>query len=337
MKAAIFEQAGEPGDVLRLEEQKKPVAGPGEVLVRMLASPVNPSDLMTVRGVYPHKPGLPAIPGYEGVGIVEAAGSGFLGRYLKGKRVAVLNKMGGNWAEFAVIPAKQAIPLSDRLSLEQAATFFVNPATAYVMTRKVLQIPRDAWLLQTAAGSVLGGMVRRLGRHYGFKVINVVRREEQAEELKASGADAILVFNGDEHEIPYLREQLEQVASTSGVKYAIDPVGGQTTTAVMDVLAVDGHLLLFGSLSSDPIVFFPRALITPAAKVAGFWLGHWMDQQSLLSKLALVKQITKLIRQGILESEIAAQFPLNQIKEAVIAAEQTGRSGKALLTMQQEK
>jgi len=333
MQTTVFEQFGEPGEVLHTTQQNQPVPGDGEILVRMLSSPVNPSDLMTVRGVYPNKPPLPAVPGYEGVGIVVSAGRGLPGWYLKEKRVAVLNRSGGNWAEYVVLPAKQAIPLASGLSMEQAATFFVNPATAYVMTRKVLQIPKGEWLLQTAAGSVLGGMVRRLARHCGFKVVNVVRRAEQAEQLKAAGADAAIVFNENENEVGDLQEQLLLATGKSNVKYVIDPVSGKTSAAVLEALSVGGHMLLFGSLSPDPVVFSPRALITPAAKVEGFWLGRWMDQQSLLSKLALVRKITKLIRRGILESEIAAKYPLSEIKQAVIAAEQSGRTGKVLLTM----
>src|SRR5262245_45271060 len=100
MKAAICTQFGEPADVIACRDAPDPAVGPGEVRIRMLASPVNPSDLMTVRGVYGRRPSLPFIPGYEGVGIVEEA-NGLLAwfRGLKGSRVAVLNGTGGNWAE----------------------------------------------------------------------------------------------------------------------------------------------------------------------------------------------------------------------------------------------
>ncbi len=196
MRAIVFEEFGEPAEVLRIKEVPLPVPKPGEVRVRMLASPINPSDLMTVRGTYGKRPTLPATPGYEGVGIVEASGGGLLGKFLLGKRVAVMNRQTGNWADYAVIPAKQAIPLSSQLPLEQAAMFFVNPATAYVMTREVLQVPKGGWLLQTAAGSALGRMVIRLGKHFGFTTINIVRRPEQVDELKSLGADEVLVFDG---------------------------------------------------------------------------------------------------------------------------------------------
>src|SRR5207248_9118095 len=119
-------------------------------------------------------------------------GWGLLAWRVKGKRVAVLNGTGGNWAEHVVIPARQAVPVPSFLTDEQAASFFVNPASALVMTRDVLRVPRGAWLLQTAAGSALGRMVIRLGRQQGFRTLNVVRRREQAEEILQAGGDAVI-------------------------------------------------------------------------------------------------------------------------------------------------
>src|SRR5205823_1367664 len=151
MKAVVLREFGEPERVLEVAEVPAPAPGRGEVRVRMLASPVNPSDLLMVRGEYGRRPSLPATPGFEGAGVVEE-GSGLLAWRVKGRRVAVLNAAGGNWAEQVVIPARQAVPVPDDISDEQAASFFVNPASALVMTRYVLRVPAGAWLLQTAAG-----------------------------------------------------------------------------------------------------------------------------------------------------------------------------------------
>src|SRR5262249_33896530 len=87
--------------------------------------------------------------------------------------VAVINETGGNWQEKVVVTALRVVPISKHMPDAQAATFFVNPATAFIMTRLVLKVPPRAWLLQTAAGSALGRMVIRLGRHFGFRTINV--------------------------------------------------------------------------------------------------------------------------------------------------------------------
>ena len=217
---AVWRSGG--GTAGRATCRRRPQPKAGEVRVRMLASPINPSDLLMIRGQYGRQPKLPATPGFEGVGVVEA-GSGLLARRVMGKRVAVLNSTTGNWQEQVVIPARQAIPVSSKLTDEQAATFFVNPASALAMTRHVLRVPRGAWLLQTAAGSALGRMVIRLGRQHGFRTLNVVRRREQAEELLRLGGTAV-VCTGEEN----LRDRVMALTQEAGVPYAIDAVGGAT-------------------------------------------------------------------------------------------------------------
>src|SRR5712691_4345367 len=99
MKAIVFEHCGDPEDVLQVREVPIPRPGPGQVRVRMLASPINPSDLLYIRGQYGKPPPLPATPGFEGVGVVEESGGGILAKRVMGKRVAVLNRGTGNWQE----------------------------------------------------------------------------------------------------------------------------------------------------------------------------------------------------------------------------------------------
>ena len=329
MKSVVFDSCGEPASVLRVDECDIVEPGDGQVQVRMLASPVNPSDLLYVRGEYTLQPRLPATAGFEGVGIVEKAGSGLRPRIMLGKRVAVLSQFGGNWAERNVVPATQVIPLSRQLTTGQAATFFVNPATAFIMTRLVLRVPAGDWLLQTAAGSVLGKMIVRLGKRFGFKTLCVVRRETQVEELQKAGATKTIVFDSAKDDPETLVESVRDATGGEGVRFAVDPVAGDVASTVMQCLARDGRMLLYGSLSGEPISFSPRDLMTPGAGVDGFWLGNFMERQSLLKKLRLVRTITKLIGDGILASEIESSFPLDEIRQAVAEAEQPG--GKILL------
>jgi NADPH2:quinone reductase len=331
MRAVVYEQFGEPADVLAVKDVPSPKPLPGEVRVRMLASPINPSDLMNIRGIYGKLPELPGTPGFEGVGVVESSGGGWYGKFLLGKRVAVLNRATGNWCEQTVIPAKQAIPLAADLPLEQAAMFFINPASAYVMTNRILLVPAGAWLLQTAAGSALGRMVMRLGKRCGFRTLNVVRREEQVDELKSLGGDAVLTFDPEKHDAAKLYDEVKRITKNQGVRYAIDAVGGATGSAVVSCLSEDGRLLVYGTLTPDPLTFPPRALITPGASIAGFWLARWMAHQGLLSKLRLVRQITKWIREGVLVSDVGESFPLERIADAVRTSEKVGRRGKVLL------
>lgn len=326
MKAAIFDRFGPPAEVLHVRDVPPPVPNRGEVLVRMLASPVNPSDVMFVEGRYTIKPTLPATPGFEGVGVVEGTGGGLLGWLRKGKRVAVINSRVGNWCEFTVTRAKHVIPVPEELPDEQAATFFVNPATALAMTRHVLDVQPGEWLLQSAAGGELGKMVIRLGKRFGFKTVNAVRRREQVEELKKFGADAVLV----ESDGP-IDEQVKKLTDGAGVKHAIDPVGGKTGSEVIASLGAGGRCLLYGSLSDEPLSLHPRRLLSAAVTVQGFWLGDWAKRQSIPRMLRLFKQVRTLMRDGTLTSDVAATYSLDRVKEAVMHATAPGKGGKVVL------
>lgn len=328
MQAAVFDTFGEPADVLAVREIEDRDVRPGHVRVRMLASPINPSDLMTVRGVYSRLPELPATPGYEGVGVVESAGSGLLPKLLVGRRVVVLNRGGGNWANFAMLPASQVVPVSEKLPIDQAATFFVNPVTAYVMTRRVLRVSTGEWLLQTAAGSMLGRMIIRLGQIYGFGTINVVRRQEQADELRKLGATEVLVTDGND-----LPEKVRAIAGDDGVSFAVDPVGGFLGSQVARCLGPTGRMLVYGTLSGEPLSVNARDLMTPGSRVEGFWLPNYMNTLGLLGKIRLLRQTGRLIRRGILTTPIGKVYPLTEVADAVRHAEEVGRGGKILLRM----
>jgi NADPH:quinone reductase len=328
MKAAVFEKFGDPTQVLKVREVPDPHPGPGEVRVRMIKSPMNPSDMMVVEGRYGVLPTLPAIPGFEGVGVVDEVGPGLIGRFVKGKRVVAINSQGGNWAEYAVIPARQARPVPDDIPDDQAAAYFVNPATVLALARHILAVPKGEWLLQSAAGSTLGRMIIKLGKHDGFKTLNVVRRREAVDELQKLGGDAV-ISSSDGH----IDQQVHQITGGKGVRYAIDPVGGQTGTEVFRSLGENGRLILYGTLSAEPIAVDPRLVISGPRTVEGFWLGHWMRSRSIPSALLLFREIASLIRQEVLVSEIGRTFPLHEIQAAAREAATVGRQGKTLLTL----
>src|SRR5215471_5301112 len=125
---------GKP-ESIAVVEMPVPRPGRGEVLVRVFASPINPSDLMFIRGLYGFTKPLPAIPGFEGSGIVVQAGAGLMPRFLDGRRVACAaadpKVRGGMWAEYVVTPAQFCIPLRKDVDLEQGAALLINPMTAW--------------------------------------------------------------------------------------------------------------------------------------------------------------------------------------------------------------
>jgi NADPH:quinone reductase-like Zn-dependent oxidoreductase len=171
-------------------------------------------------------------------------------------------------------------------------------------------------------------MIIHLGRHDGFKTLNVVRRHEAVDELTALGADAVIASSDGP-----IDEQVRRLTGGRGARFAIDPVGGATGTEVFRSLGEGGRLLLYGTLSAEPIEVDPRLLISGPRTVEGFWLGHWMRQRSIPSVLLLFREIAALIRQGVLRSLIGKAYPLDQISAAVDHAQTVGRHGKVLLRL----
>jgi NADPH:quinone reductase-like Zn-dependent oxidoreductase len=331
MKAVVFERFGEPRTVLQVREVERPEPGRGEVRVRMRASPINPSDLLVVRGQYGRLPTLPATPGFEGVGVIDTVGPGLLARLRglrPGRRVAVLNGVGGNWKEYVVLPARQAVPVPDDLPDEQVAAFFVNPATALVMTRQVLRVPAGAWLVQTAAGSALGRMVIRLGRHFGFHTVNLVRRRALEDELRGLGADAVLVPGEDN--VP---ARVRELTGGRGAGFGLDAVGGTATLDVLRALGAGGRMLVYGTLAMEPVPLESRLLMVGQKAIEGFWLSEWVKEQGVLTMLRLFRRVIALMRAGVLTTPVAGAFPLERLAEALELAEQPARPGKVLLRL----
>jgi NADPH:quinone reductase len=328
MKAVVVERWGEPDEVLQVREvPAPPPLQAGQVRVRMLLSPINPSDVLTIQGRYGRQPPLPAVPGFEGVGIVEE-GRGLLARRVLGRRVAVLNGSSGNWQEQVVLPARQAVPVPSGLSDEQAAMFFVNPATALAMVRYVHHVPREAWLLQTAAGSAVGRMIIRLGVLDGFRTLNIVRRQDQVDELLKLGATAVVATDSET-----LADRVQTLTEGQGVRYAVDAVGGSVATEVVGQLGRGGRLLVYGTLSGQPLTLDPRTLLVGQKRVEGFWLSEWVRDQNLLTMFFLLQRLGRMIGSGILASETGATYPMEAVREAVRQASLPGRKGKVLLRM----
>jgi NADPH:quinone reductase len=329
MRRVVFSECGDPAAVLRLVEGPVPEPARGCVRVRMLAAPINPSDLMFVRGGYSLHPEFPATPGFEGVGVVEASGGGLLGRWLVGRRVALPGPLTGTWADYALAPAHRVIPVPARLADAEAATFFINPATALLLSSIVLAVPRGGTLVQTAAASAVGLMVARLGQRFGFRTLNVVHRDGLVERLTQVGVSTsdIVVSHGQGLG-DTLRDRLPD-----GVRYAIDPVGGETASELASALGREGRLVLYGTLSGQPLSIDPRQLMTAGSRVEGFWLSEWMSRQSLFSRLRIVRRVGRLVGDGTLGTEIAATYPLTEFSQGVIAAQSPGRTGKVVLVM----
>jgi NADPH:quinone reductase-like Zn-dependent oxidoreductase len=329
MKAAQLMKYGEPAKVLAVRDVPLPELERGQVRVRMVAAPVNPSDLLFARGVYAgaQPPGFPAPIGFEGVGVVDALGQQVQGAVV-GQRVKVQNGRGGSWAEYAVVPADAVFPVPADVPDEQVACMLINPGSAVLMLRHVLAVPRGEWLLQSAATSELGRMMIRLAKHDGVRTVNVVRRREAVDELLRLGADAVVVST----EGP-IDEQVRRIVGPEGVRYAIDPVVGETGTQVYQALGEEGRMLIYGSLTREPIRVGadPRFILAGRRILEVFWLGYWLPRLDEAARRGLFGEIIALMREGIVVSSIGRRYPLDDVLAAILQSETEGHRGKVLL------
>ncbi|HEX8853364.1 MAG TPA: zinc-dependent alcohol dehydrogenase family protein [Pyrinomonadaceae bacterium] len=324
MKSVRFSEFGNPPEVLRVEELPRPEAGAGEVLVKMRARPINPSDLLSVRGLYGSLPQLPATPGLEGAGEVAALGEG-VAHLNVGQRVIPLG-VAGTWQEYIVAPAAQVIPVPDAVSDQTAAQFVVNPLTTWIMCVEELSLKPGEWLLQTAAGSTLGRVVLQLARQRGFKTINVVRRREQAEELKSLGADECVATDEED-----LAARVGEIAGREGVVKAIDAVGGETGAAALGALSRGGVMLAYGLLSDQPIPVDVGRMIFNSTTLRGFWLSDWMRTSPPERQLAVTSAMLQAMATSEIVPPVEAEYQLADVLTAIEHSERPGRSGKVLL------
>jgi NADPH2:quinone reductase len=318
---------GKP-DSLIVAEVPLPRPGPGEVLVKVFASPVNPSDLMFMIGNYGFKKPLPATPGFEGSGTVVETGSGFMAKFMKGRRVACAAAdpkiSGGMWAEYVVTSAQFCIPLSKNVEMEHAATMLVNPLTAWAL----MAIARDGGhraAVQTAAASALGRMVIRLGQRFGLPVINVVRRAEQVELLRSMGAEHVL--NSSD---PNFDDELRKTCHKLGATIAFDAVAGEMSGRVLRAQPHGGRLLVYGGLSLKGMEIDPESLIFEGKHLEGFWLSAWLRGRNLLSQLRVARQVQQLLS-GDLKTEIRARLPLEKAAKGLAQYSADMTAGKVLI------
>lgn len=350
MKSVQIDQLSERFDRVRVVDTEIPEPGPGQVRVRMLLSPVNPSDLNFIRGDYVHAlerliwnraqdelfydpartqpcPRPPYALGGEGVGIVDACGPGVPEAALAGKRVAVVaGPPTGSWQEYTIVAAQRALPVPDAASDELAAMFIVNPLSSYAMVHEVLKVRPDTWLLQNAAGSALAKMVIRMSKLAGFRTINLIRSDVHRPALEAAGADVVI-----NTESQNLMEEVARATDGRGVEYAMDCIGGDLAGQMLQCLTLGGHMVVYGTLANSPISLPSRDMMMPVTRLTGFMATNWLALQPPESLPNIFGQMGKLAMSGVFETPVDAVYPLDQAREAIAASTVRGRLGKVLL------
>jgi len=313
-----------PHEIIEAVEFSQPELQEGEVLLELLAAPINPSDVLTLTGDYGILPPLPAIGGNEGVAKVVEHGPGVTSPALE---QTILLPVGiGTWATHMVAKASALTPLPNEADPLQLSMITINPPTASLLLSEFVDLQEGDWVIQNAANSGVGNYLVQLAKMKGFKTVNVVRRESLIDPLKAQGADVVVVDSENLHE--------EVAAQTEGgeIKLGIDAVGGSGTARLGNCLANDATLVNYGMMSGKPCVLSPQVIVFKGVTVKGFWLAKWFKSATKDQQMSLYGELTQLVATGKLHAPIHASYAVKDIKQAVEVASQGERNGKVIMS-----
>ena len=318
MRAIHLTAFGNPAQGLEFVQIREPAApSRGQALIGVEFSPIDLSDLLVVSGAYPFRPSLPSVIGNEGVGRILAVGPG-VDNVAVGDRV-LTPLYGLAWAERIVVPAEGLFALPADVDPQQLAMLTINPPTAGLLLSEFVDLAAGDWVVQNAANSGVGRAVIAFAKARGFKTINLVRRTELIDELKALGGDLVIV------DTPEGLNLAKDALGAAAPRLAIDGVGGPSAATLINLLGRDGTLVAYAALGKAPIVISAMALIFKRISVRGFFLS---DPEHAAKIAPLAVEAAELLRSGRLHAPVAATYPLSAIKDAVAHVQ---RGGKVLL------
>ncbi|XP_008566884.1 PREDICTED: trans-2-enoyl-CoA reductase, mitochondrial isoform X2 [Galeopterus variegatus] len=276
--ALVYGHHGDPAKVVELKNLELAAVGGSDVRVKMLAAPINPSDINMIQGNYGLLPKLPAVGGNEGIGQVVAVGSSVTG--LKpGDWVIPANAGLGTWQTEAVFSEEALIGIPSDIPLQSAATLGVNPCTAYRMLVDFEQLQPGDSVIQNASNSGVGQAVIQIAAALGLRTINVVRDrpdiQNLTDRLKNLGAEHVITE--EELRKPEMKNLFKDMPQP---RLALNCVGGKSSTELLRQLAPGGTMVTYGGMAKQPVVASVSLLIFKDLKLRGFWLSQWKKDHS---------------------------------------------------------
>lgn len=325
IRAAVYETHGNPAEVLTIVERPWPMPAPDEVVVSMRAAPINPADLNAIEGKYPVRPALPATPGFEGAGIIAELGTAVTD-FEPGMQVILPHHV-GTWCEALAARACELVAVPREITPVQAAMLKINPITAWRMLHGYVGLQAGDWVIQNAANSAAGRATIQIARERGFKTVNVVRRPELIEELKAEGGDVVLL--DDEK----LRDEVKAATGDAPIALALNAVGGESALRLANCLAPDGTMVTYGAMSLQPLRIPNGLLIFKNLNFRGIWINKWYDSATPEQRRETFQPLFEMAKRGLLLTKVEKSYALGEVKTAVTHAAQARRNGKIVFTM----
>ena len=318
MQAIVAREFGEP-EVLKLEERPDPVAGPGQVLVRVLAAGVNPVEAYQRSGLYPRKPALPWVPGTDAAGQVLACGAG-VSRFRAGDRVYVFGIPSGAYASLLVAPEDGLRPLPDAVSYEQGAALGVPYGTAHYALHARGRAVKGEWMLVRGASGAVGLATLQLGRAFGLRVIGTAGSDAGLAAALAAGAERVL-----DHRQPIALDSLLEAAGGRGVDLVVEMLANRNLELDLQALAPKGRVIVVGSRGRVEID--PRLTMGRDSEIRGLSLANANADELT----AIHADLGVGLADGSLRPVIATALPLAQAAQAHAAVMRDGKVGKIVL------
>jgi trans-2-enoyl-CoA reductase len=322
INAAVYETHGNPADVLHVESRPWPTPAAGEVIVKMRAAPVNPADLNQIEGKYPVRAELPATPGFEGAGVIVDVGAGVKG--LTSGSLVILPHNVGTWREAVAVNADELVIAPEGIKPVHAAMLKINPMTAWRLLHDYVDLARGDWLIQNAANSAAGRAVIQIARELGYKTVNIVRRSELIDELRAEGGDVVLVDSEN------LRHAVEDAIAGPPIRLGLNAVGGESALRLANCLTPGSTLVTYGAMSLQPLKIPNGLLIFKDLRFRGIWINKWYDNATPAQRMEAFQHLFEMAKRGLLQTKVEKGYPLSEAKAAVAHAALGQRSGKII-------
>lgn len=320
-----FDRTGDPAEVLSLHTRELAPPSGHEVRVRMRYAPVNPADINFIEGTYGRPAHPPCIPGHEGCGEVEAVGPAVTS--LRPGDVVIPLLGAGCWTQHLTAPEHHFASIPPQIDRVQASMLRINPVTAWALLKHYATLEEGSWVAQNAANSGVGRALIQLAAHFGLRTLNFVRRPELIDELKALGADAVLL--DDDEGVAAAKSLLGQ----EPVRLAANAVGGDSALRLMDVLSPGGIMVTYGAMSRRSLKVPNKFLIFKNLQLHGLWITRWFETASTPELQEVLDPLTALVENGGIVTAIDRIFPMADFKEALTRAQEGSRRGKVILDL----
>ncbi|MGY1858261.1 NADPH:quinone oxidoreductase family protein [Modestobacter sp. SYSU DS0290] len=316
MRAWRVHALGDPAEVLSFDDVEPPVAGAGQLLLRVRAAGLNFPDVLMARGEYQERPPLPFTPGVELCGEVVDTGQRVIGSPAGGP---------GAFAEYALMDAAAAWPVPDAMSDAQAAALHLTYQTGHVGLHRRAHLQAGEWLLVHAGAGGVGSAAIQLGKAAGARVIATAGGTRKTAVCTHLGADHVIDYTAED-----VVARVKEITGGHGADVVYDPVGGDVFDASRKSVAFEGRIVVVGFTSGRiPQVPASHVLVKNYSVVGLHWGLYRRHDPALIG--AVHEELCRLFAAGAIDPLIGDVRPLAELPQAMAAIADRGTVGKVVL------